>query len=49
MAENPKIPTLRFANSDEGEPNSYDEWTANPVVAAIKFTVTELLVGFRDK
>jgi hypothetical protein len=36
MTENAKFRCFALPNSDETKPNSYDEWTANPVVAAIK-------------
>jgi hypothetical protein len=39
MTEN-QIPKFALPVSDETKPNSYDEWTANPVVAAIKSALT---------
>jgi hypothetical protein len=36
MTENPKFRCFALPDSDEAKPNSYDEWTANPLVAAIK-------------
>jgi hypothetical protein len=42
MTENPKFQKFALSVSDETKPNSYDEWTANPVVAAIKSALTKL-------
>jgi hypothetical protein len=42
MTENAKFRCFALPNSDETKPNSYDEWTANPVVAAIKSALTKL-------
>jgi hypothetical protein len=44
--QNPKIRQFALPSSDGTTPNKYDEWTANPVVTAIKSALTEL--GFRD-
>jgi hypothetical protein len=48
MTENPKFRcfALLVPDFDERKPNSYDEWTKNPVVAAIKSALTKL--GFCD-
>ncbi len=47
MTENPKFRCFALPDSDERKPNSYDEWTANPVVAAINSALTKL--GFCDQ
>ena len=47
MTVNTKFRCFVLPASDETKPNSYDEWTANPVVAAIKSALTKL--GFCDQ
>jgi hypothetical protein len=47
MTENPKFRCFALPDFDETKPNSYDEWTKNPVVAAIKSALTKL--GFCDQ
>jgi hypothetical protein len=42
MTENPKFGYFTLPNSDETKPNSYDEWTANSVVATTKSALTKL-------
>jgi hypothetical protein len=47
MTENAKFRCFALPNSDKTKPNRCDEWTSNPVIAAIKSTLTKL--GFRDQ
>jgi hypothetical protein len=42
MTENPKLRCFAIPDSEETKPNSYDEWAANPMVAAIRSALTKL-------
>jgi hypothetical protein len=47
MTENQKVQCFALPDSVETQPHSYDEWTASPVVAAIKSALPKL--GFCDQ